>query len=78
LGQLYGISIESQITKKFRAGDIRHCVADVSKLRALGFTPSVALEQGLRDLVAWGKPVKAEDRVETAAQELEARGLTQG
>lgn len=78
LSQLYGISVEPQITKKFRAGDIRHCVADVSKLRALGLTPSISLEQGLRDLVAWGQQVEAEDRVETAAQELEARGLTQG
>jgi len=78
LGQLYGISVEPQLTKKFRAGDIRHCVADVSRLRVLGFAPSVTLEQGLRDLVAWGQQVEAEDRVETAAQELEARGLTQG
>src|SRR3989338_1683641 len=78
LSHLYGIPLEPQITKKFRAGDIRHCVADVSKLRALGFTPSISLEHGLRDLVAWGQQVEAEDSVETAAQQLEARGLTQG
>jgi len=78
LSRLYGIPVEPQITKKFRAGDIRHCVADVSRLRALGFAPLVTLEQGLRDLVSWGQRVEAEDRVELAAQELEARGLTQG
>ena len=78
LSRLYGISVEPQLMKKFRAGDIRHCAADVSRLRALGFVPSVTLEDGLRDLVAWGRQVEAQDRVETAAQELEARGLTQG
>ena len=78
LAQRYEIPVAPQITKKFRAGDIRHCVADISKLRALGFSPSVTLEEGLRELVAWGRQVKAEDRVEAAAKELESRGLTRG
>ena len=78
LGTLYGTPIEPEITRKFRAGDIRHCYADIARLRALGFTPSVALEDGLRELVAWGRTAAAEDHVEAAAKELEARGLTQG
>jgi hypothetical protein len=32
-------------------------VADVGKLRALGFTPSTSLQDGLRELVAWGRQV---------------------
>jgi len=78
LSHLYGNPVEPEIGHKFRAGDIRHCYADISKLRALGFTPAVSLENGLRDLVAWGREVDAKDRVEGAASELEARGLTQG
>ncbi|MBI3312372.1 MAG: nucleoside-diphosphate-sugar epimerase, partial [Candidatus Omnitrophica bacterium] len=78
LARLYEIPVEPQITGKYRAGDIRHCYADISKLRRLGFQPSVSLEDGLRDLVAWGRTVEAEDRVEEAAKELEVRGLTQG
>ena len=78
LAQLYEIPVELDVTKKFRAGDIRHCYADISKLRAIGFAPSVSLEEGLRELVAWGKAMEAEDRVEAATKELEARGLTQG
>ncbi len=77
LSRLYGIAVDPDVTRKFRAGDIRHCYADVSRLRALGFSPSVALEDGLRELVAWGKEAAAEDRVEQAARELESRGLTQ-
>ncbi len=74
----YGVALEPQITRKYRAGDIRHCYADIAKLRALGFAPSVTLDEGMKALVAWGQRVSAEDRVEGAARELEARGLTQG
>ncbi len=78
LAERYGVRVEPELTLKYRAGDIRHCVADISRLRALGFSPSVTLGEGLRELVAWGRAITAEDRVEAAAKELEARGLTQG
>ncbi len=78
LAKLYQVPVEPEITAKFRAGDIRHCVADSSKLRALGFSPSTALDRGLRELVEWGRQVEAEDRVEQAARELQSRGLTSG
>ena len=74
--KLYHSSVKPAVSQKFRSGDIRHCVADTSKLRALGFSPSIGLEEGLKDLVAWGERVDAEDRVEAAAKELEVRGLT--
>lgn len=78
LMELYGATLQPSITQKFRAGDIRHCYADVSRLRALGFTPAMTLANGLKELVAWGREALAEDRVEAAAKELEMRGLTQG
>ncbi|MBI4355045.1 MAG: NAD-dependent epimerase/dehydratase family protein [Candidatus Omnitrophica bacterium] len=78
LAKLYGSSVAPQIVGKYRTGDIRHCIADVSRLQALGFQPAHTLETGLRDLVAWGKATEAVDRVDEAAQELEARGLCQG
>ncbi len=78
LAQLYKVSVEPEMVQKYRAGDIRHCVADITKLRALGFSPSVIFEEGMRELVAWGHTAAADDRVEAAAAELEARGLTCG
>lgn len=42
------------ITGKFRSGDVRHCLADISLARrALDWAPRVSLEEGLADLVDW-------------------------
>jgi dTDP-L-rhamnose 4-epimerase len=76
LAEGYQVPCEPQITLKFRAGDIRHCYADIAALRELGWSPTVELSDGLRELVAWGRDTEAEDHVEEAAHELEARGLT--
>jgi len=69
-------SIEPTITGQFRTGDVRHCIADLSKARQLlGFEPKVAWEAGLTDLVQWCKVASAVDRFDQADQELRARGL---
>ena len=78
LAELYRIPVQAQMTGTFRAGDIRHCYADNAALSSLDFHPQVTFEEGLRELVAWGERVTAEDRVEQAAHELSTRGLTQG
>ena len=69
--------IEPQIVGKYRAGDIRHCFADISKAReVLGFEPQIELQDGLCELAGWLEGQSAEDRVESAGAELAARGLT--
>ena len=69
--------IEPQIVGKYRAGDIRHCFADISKAREmLGFEPRIELQDGLCELANWLEGQSAEDRVESAGAELAARGLT--
>ena len=61
---------------QFRKGDIRHCYADASKIKSkLGFETTISFEQGLKELSDWGKSVKAEDKFEQAAKELEQKGL---
>ncbi|HVM69823.1 MAG TPA: NAD-dependent epimerase/dehydratase family protein [Gaiellaceae bacterium] len=68
---------EVEITGKARAGDIRHCFADIGLARELlGYRPQVELGDGLRDLAEWLEGQVAEDRVDSAAQELASRGLT--
>jgi dTDP-L-rhamnose 4-epimerase len=69
----------SQITVsgQFRAGDIRHNVADLEKVsRVLGFKPSVSFDDGLRRFVHWVRGGRIEgDRYEESLNELRAKGL---
>jgi dTDP-L-rhamnose 4-epimerase len=37
----------------FRLGDTRHTVSDISKLQALGWSPSITFEQNVKEYVAW-------------------------
>lgn len=75
LAKLYNVDIEAQVEDKFRAGDIRHCYADISRLKACGYEPSVSLEDGMRELVEWGKKQESVDSVERANEELKQKGL---
>jgi dTDP-L-rhamnose 4-epimerase len=77
LGDALDVDLEPAVTSKARAGDIRHCFADVSLARELlGFAPEVELESGIRELVGWLEGQVAEDRFDTASDELQRRGLT--
>jgi dTDP-L-rhamnose 4-epimerase len=69
--------IEAQVTGKYRAGDIRHCYADITQARQmLGYEPRVVFDEGLVELAAWLDGQVAIDRVDQASHELIARGLT--
>lgn len=71
-----GKNIDPEIVGKYREGDIRHCVADISKARKLlSYEPKVTLEAGLAELLDWLGEQDAEDRVESATAELAERSL---
>jgi dTDP-L-rhamnose 4-epimerase len=68
--------IEPEISGKSRTGDIRHCFCDGSKAAAqLGFTARKDFQEGLAELSEWVASQTADDRVDEARAELEARGL---
>ncbi len=71
-----GLGIEPDIVEKFRAGDIRHCVGDISRLAALGYAPTVQFEDGVAELTEWVRQQSAVDAVDQAHSELVRRGLT--
>ena len=69
-------AIAPEITGKARAGDIRHCIPDISLARrVLGYAPRRDFREGLAELADWVAQQQAEDRVQQARRELEARGL---
>jgi dTDP-L-rhamnose 4-epimerase len=76
LTKLYNEELEPEITSKFRAGDIRHCFADISKIKnKLGYKPKMGFEEGMVELVDWGEKEEAVDTFEEAHKELLKRGL---
>lgn len=71
-----GVDVGPEVVNKFREGDIRHCVADITRARELlGYEPQVSLEQGIPELLEWVAGQQAVDRVGQATGELEAHDL---
>jgi dTDP-L-rhamnose 4-epimerase len=77
LAAVMGVSqMLPEITGKYRAGDIRHCFADIEKSRsALGFVPEVDFRDGMEELAEWLSGQIAVDTVDRATAELASRGL---
>ncbi|HEX8303156.1 NAD-dependent epimerase/dehydratase family protein [Sphingomonas sp.] len=68
--------IAPEIMGKARVGDIRHCFCDTSLAEEqLGFSARANFAEGLAELAEWVERQTADDRVEHARAELEARGL---
>jgi dTDP-L-rhamnose 4-epimerase len=68
--------ISPQTVGKSRVGDIRHCFCDGSRsAEVLGFTAEKDFQEGLAELAEWVALQTADDRVDQARAELEARGL---
>lgn len=77
LASALGMEIAPEITGKYRAGDIRHCFADISAARKyLGYESSVKFSDGIRELVSWLREQRADDRAAEAVQKLTVYGLT--
>ncbi|HWH21792.1 MAG TPA: SDR family NAD(P)-dependent oxidoreductase [Allosphingosinicella sp.] len=68
--------ISPLIVGKSRTGDIRHCFCDGTKAEEkLGFKATQDFGEGLAELAEWVAQQEADDRVDQARAELEARGL---
>jgi len=73
---LTGGAVRPHVTGQFRAGDIRHCFADITKIQTrLGYEPQVRFEDGVAEVVEWVRTQTATDTFDEAVQELTSRGL---
>ncbi|MFX1308525.1 MAG: GDP-mannose 4,6-dehydratase [Promethearchaeota archaeon] len=65
-------------TQEYRIGDIRHCVADISKIKkVLGYSPKLTFKEGINDLINWIKTQKnyIQKPSQRAIKELKEKGL---
>ncbi len=75
LSKTYGKIIKPEIVTKFRSGDIRHCYADISKIKKFGYSPKYKSEQAIAEYANWAKGRTAIDLMDKAKKELEEKGL---
>ena len=76
IARALGSQVEPEVTGEFRAGDIRHCFADVRLAsRLLGFEAGHSLERGLPELAEWVAAQQVEERGDEAVALLRQRGL---
>ena len=72
-----GGSLEPLLVNKYRVGDIRHCFADIGKIKSrLGYEPSISIEEGISNFARWVKrQKKVLDLSDEASGELSRRKL---
>jgi len=77
LARLLHKNIAPEIMHKYRVGDIRHCFADVGKIkRVFGFEPRRSFEVGMSELIKWVATAKAPvNRSQQSMAELQRSGL---
>jgi dTDP-L-rhamnose 4-epimerase len=76
LAKRIGCGEPPDIAGRYRAGDIRHCYADIARIRRdLGYRPAVTLEEGIEDLIPWVQSQHCTDHVHAAVADLERRFL---
>lgn len=76
LAEALGMNQDVVVTGKYRAGDIRHCFADIGLAQEkLGYMPRIGLRQGMDELAGWLSSQQADDHVEEAFDRLNVHGL---
>jgi dTDP-L-rhamnose 4-epimerase len=51
----FGNNTEPRLPGEFRLGDTRHTISDNSRLNALGWRPTIPVEQNVREYLSWMK-----------------------
>jgi dTDP-L-rhamnose 4-epimerase len=77
LKDFYNSKVSIKISGNYRLGDIRHNIADLTKIeKFLGFSPKFSFSEGIRLFTSWVKTQeKAEDNYEKSIEEMRKKGL---
>lgn len=72
----FGNNVEPLVPGEFRVGDTRHTVSDNSRLNALGWAPTIPVEQNVREYVAWMREQKGTaEYLEEAERVMREQGV---
>jgi len=66
----FGSSVEPLVPGEFRLGDTRHTISDVSRLEALGWRPTIPVEQNVQEYVEWMRDQQTSDEFLREAEGL--------
>lgn len=55
VGRALGMAVEPEVPGRFRVGDTRHILSNISRLRELGWEPQVSLEQAAAAYAVWAR-----------------------
>jgi dTDP-L-rhamnose 4-epimerase len=77
LQEHYNHNVPTIVSGNYRKGDIRHNIADISKIREeLGFEPQFRFYNGIRQFTDWVKTQEIEkSQFEKSVQEMKAKGI---
>ena len=76
LFQVMGAEPRTEVSGRYRVGDVRHAVGDVGLLRdELGYVPATPLDDGLAAFATWAAANEQDAPDRLAEQQLEARNL---
>lgn len=74
----FASDLQPLIAGEFRLGDTRHTVSDISKLRALGWEPTIPVEQSVEEYIAWiGEQRGAKEYLEEAERVMGEQNVIQ-
>ena len=76
IAKRHGSAVEILPSYRCRAGDVRHCWADITKIRRrLGFEPRTIFPAGLDDLLAQVEAEQSPEQTALGHTDLVQRGL---
>lgn len=72
------IHLDPIVPGTFRPGEIRHLISDTTRIRSLGFAPTVDLQQGIERYLSWIRDQGDVNEYFTAAEtQLRSKGMVQ-
>jgi dTDP-L-rhamnose 4-epimerase len=71
-----GQDVEPLVPGEFRVGDTRHTVSDISRIRELGWEPTIPVETNVREYLEWiERQAPSHDHLLTAERVMAQTGV---